>query len=85
MIWSTVPLQVAHHAACQVPRAVFVSAHREGIDQLRATIESLLPRPEIEIRALIPYERGDLSTAFIKPASSSAPSIWQPARSSSPG
>jgi GTPase len=43
------------------PDAVFVSARTgEGLDQLRATIESLLPRPEIEIRALIPYERGDL-------------------------
>ena len=43
------------------PDAMFVSASTgEGIDQLRATIESLLPRPEIEIRALIPYERGDL-------------------------
>jgi GTPase len=43
------------------PDAVFVSARSgEGLDQLRATIESLLPRPEIEIRALIPYERGDL-------------------------
>ena len=43
------------------PDAVFVSARTgEGMDQLRATIESLLPRPEIEIRALIPYERGDL-------------------------
>ena len=43
------------------PDAMFVSARTgEGIDQLRATIESLLPRPEIEIRALIPYERGDL-------------------------
>jgi GTP-binding protein HflX len=43
------------------PDAVFVSARTgEGMDQLRATIESRLPRPEIEIRALIPYERGDL-------------------------
>jgi GTP-binding protein HflX len=43
------------------PDAVLVSARTgKGIDQLRATIESLLPRPEIEIRALIPYERGDL-------------------------
>jgi GTP-binding protein HflX len=41
--------------------AVFVSARTgEGIDKLRATIESSLPRPEIEIRALLPYERGDL-------------------------
>ena len=43
------------------PGAIFVSARTgEGIDQLRAAIESHLPRPEIEIRALIPYERGDL-------------------------
>jgi GTP-binding protein HflX len=43
------------------PGAVFVSARTgEGIDQLRAAIESQLPRPEVEIRALIPYERGDL-------------------------
>jgi len=41
--------------------ALFVSARTgEGIDELRTTIESLLPRPEIEIRALVPYERGDL-------------------------
>jgi GTP-binding protein HflX len=40
---------------------VFVSVRTgEGIDRLRATSETLLPRPEIEIRALIPYERGDL-------------------------
>ena len=43
------------------PAAAFVSARTgEGIDQLRVAIESRLPRPEIEIRALIPYERGDL-------------------------
>jgi GTPase len=41
--------------------ALFVSARTgEGIEGLRTTIESLLPRPEIEIRALVPYERGDL-------------------------
>ena len=41
--------------------AVFVSARTgTGIEQLRLTIESRLPRPEIEIRVLIPYERGDL-------------------------
>jgi GTP-binding protein HflX len=41
--------------------ALFVSARTgAGIEELRTTIESLLPRPEIEIRALVPYERGDL-------------------------
>jgi GTPase len=43
------------------PDAVFVSARTgKGIEQLRLTIESRLPRPEIEIRVFIPYERGDL-------------------------
>src|SRR6187200_2596573 len=43
------------------PNAVFISARTgRGIRQLRATIESMLPRPEIQIRALVPYERGDL-------------------------
>jgi GTPase len=43
------------------PNAVFISARTgRGIERLRATIESMLPRPEIQIRALVPYERGDL-------------------------
>ena len=43
------------------PDAMFVSARTgKGMEELRATIESLLPRPEITIRALIPYQRGDL-------------------------
>ena len=43
------------------PHALFVSARTSaGIERLRTTIETLLPRPEVEIRALVPYERGDL-------------------------
>jgi GTPase len=43
------------------PDAVVVSARTgAGLDTLRAAIETRLPRLEIEIRALIPYERGDL-------------------------
>ena len=43
------------------PDAVIVSARTgEGIDELRTRIEGRLPRPERELRALIPYERGDL-------------------------
>ena len=30
------------------------------IDRLRAVIETRLPRPEVEVQALVPYERGDL-------------------------
>jgi GTP-binding protein HflX len=51
-------LRVLH---ASYPDAVFISARTgQGLEQLRTTIESLLPRPEIEIRALVPYERGDL-------------------------
>ena len=43
------------------PDAVVVSARTgDGIDELRDRIEGRLPRPEREVRALIPYERGDL-------------------------
>ncbi len=43
------------------PDAVFVSARTgAGIDELRARLEQRLPRPEIEVRALVPYDRGDL-------------------------
>ncbi|MCA0253242.1 MAG: GTPase HflX [Actinobacteria bacterium] len=41
--------------------AVFVSARTgEGIDELRTRLEERLPRPEIEVTALVPYDRGDL-------------------------
>ena len=41
--------------------AVLVSAATgEGIQELLEKIEALLPRPEILVRALIPYSRGDL-------------------------
>jgi GTP-binding protein HflX len=41
--------------------AVFVSARTgEGIDELRARLEERLPRPELEVEALVPYDRGDL-------------------------
>ena len=43
------------------PDAVVVSARTgEGMDELRTAIEGRLPRPEREVRALIPYDRGDL-------------------------
>ncbi|MGK5739060.1 GTPase HflX [Micromonospora sp. URMC 103] len=43
------------------PDAVFVSAHSgRGVDELRATIESRLPRPAVEVRAVVPYDRGEL-------------------------
>mgnify|MGYP000215103314 CR=1 FL=1 len=43
------------------PDAVFVSARTgEGIDELRAVTEGRLPRPGVELTALVPYARGDL-------------------------
>jgi GTP-binding protein HflX len=44
-----------------VPSALFVSARTgTGLEQLRDLIESRLPRPDLSVRALIPYTRGDL-------------------------
>ncbi|WP_442929881.1 GTPase HflX [Micromonospora sp. WMMC241] len=43
------------------PDAVFVSAYRgRGIDELREAVERQLPRPAVEVRAVLPYDRGDL-------------------------
>ena len=43
------------------PGAVVVSARTgAGLDDLRAAIEARLPRPEVQVHALIPYARGDL-------------------------
>ncbi len=47
-----------------VPAAVFVSSRTgEGIDELRRVIEDALPLPEVELRVLLPYDRGDLVSA----------------------
>src|SRR5215203_1950716 len=43
------------------PDAAVISARAGwGIDQLRAMTEVRLPRPAVEVRALVPYARGDL-------------------------
>jgi GTP-binding protein HflX len=43
------------------PDAVFVSARTgAGLDTLSAMLEAHLPSPDVEIRALLPYTRGDL-------------------------
>jgi GTPase len=43
------------------PDAVFVSARSGlGIDELRAAIAERLPRPAIDLRVVLPYDRGDL-------------------------
>jgi GTP-binding protein HflX len=43
------------------PGAVVVSARTGlGVAELQSTIEARLPRPEVEVRALVPYGRGDL-------------------------
>ncbi len=43
------------------PDSVVVSARTgQGIDELRDVVEQRLPQPEVEVRALVPYSRGDL-------------------------
>jgi GTP-binding protein HflX len=43
------------------PDAVFCSAHTgAGLDELRAAVEARLPKPSVELAALVPYQRGDL-------------------------
>ncbi|MFG6474788.1 GTPase HflX [Microbacterium sp. P06] len=47
-----------------VSSALFVSSRTgEGIDELRAVIEQALPLPAVEVRAVVPYDRGDLVSA----------------------
>ena len=49
------------HFVRRIPGAVVVSARTgAGIEHLRTAIEARLPRPEVQIHALIPYARGDL-------------------------
>jgi GTP-binding protein HflX len=44
-----------------LPDAVFVSARTgEGIDDLIAALDRLVPRPEVELHVVVPYDRGDL-------------------------
>ncbi|WP_433267949.1 GTPase HflX [Micromonospora vinacea] len=43
------------------PDAIFVSAYSgRGIEDLRSAIEDRLPQPAVEVRAVVPYDRGDL-------------------------
>ena len=43
------------------PRSIVVSARTgAGIDELRKLVEASLPRPDVPVDALVPYERGDL-------------------------
>jgi len=43
------------------PGALFVSSRTgEGIEELRLRVAELLPRPDIEVKVLVPYNRGDL-------------------------
>jgi len=45
----------------QFPDALVVSARTgAGIDGLRTRIDERLPRPGVEVRAMVPYQRGDL-------------------------
>ncbi|WP_345374023.1 GTPase HflX [Frondihabitans cladoniiphilus] len=44
-----------------VPDAIFVSARTgEGIDELLARLAEILPRPEVDLDLLVPYDRGEV-------------------------
>ncbi len=44
-----------------LPEAVFVSAHsREGVDELLARMTELITAGDVQVTALLPYDRGDL-------------------------
>jgi GTPase len=43
------------------PDAIFASARTgEGIDAILERIGELLPRPEVEVSLLVPFDRGDV-------------------------
>jgi GTPase len=43
------------------PRAIFVSARTgEGVDELHARIDQLLPAPELKVTLMVPYDRGEV-------------------------
>lgn len=45
----------------QLPGSIPISAHSGfGISELQAAIERALPHPDVEVNAVIPYNRGDL-------------------------
>jgi len=57
------PLQLAALRRRE-PDALVVSAHTgEGIEALLARLDERLPRPEIEVDVIVPYDRGDLVAA----------------------
>jgi GTP-binding protein HflX len=44
-----------------VPDAVFVSARTgQGLDDLLDVLDDRLPRPQVDVRVLLPFDRGDL-------------------------
>jgi GTP-binding protein HflX len=54
------PLVVARLLSRE-PHAVVCSARTgEGIDEVLAALESELPRPQVDVEVLLPYDRGDL-------------------------
>lgn len=47
------------------PRSVFASARTgEGIEELLAKISELIPRPDIRVELLVPYDRGDVVSSL---------------------
>jgi GTP-binding protein HflX len=57
----TSPTRWSSRGSCREPHAVVCSARTgEGIDELLAKLEPELPRPQVDVEVLLPYDRGDL-------------------------
>jgi GTPase len=53
--------EVVDRLILREPRVIAVSARTgEGIDKLLDLIQDELPRPDVEVEVLVPYDRGDL-------------------------
>ncbi|GAB6897382.1 GTPase HflX [Kineosporia succinea] len=53
--------EVINRIVLREPRVIAVSARTgEGVDKLLDLIQDELPRPDVEIDVLVPYDRGDL-------------------------
>jgi GTP-binding protein HflX len=54
------PMVVARLLARERHAVACSAVTGEGIDAMLAALESELPRPQVEVRVLLPYQRGDL-------------------------
>ena len=54
------PMVLAQLVRAETHSVVVSARTGQGLEELRAAIERDLPRPQVQVRALVPYDRGDL-------------------------